>query len=306
MLLNLSDSSIKLHRLQPIRTEDADEKNEDSEPGEDEGKSDEEFELQPVSPVETGKKKSKKKGTTEGGKNKKKKRRSEITLAESEVATKKSKKSEESSDKKSANSAPEHGVTGDSTKGQEINSLKKKKGKKDKKKLTVKSRANSNFKEMDGVSLTESKTVTETEDTASTNPAVKSNGFETEVAKPKDIRVDPKKIFRIEEHEAGAEDDESDPLHQKRIDIQQAFANDDVVEEFLQEKSEIEEASKPKDIDLSLPGWGTWAGAGIKPSERKKKQFTKKAKRGPPRKDKELSHVIINEEKSKLFAKNQV
>ena len=181
--------------------------------------------------------------------------------------------------------------------------MKKKKGIKDKKKLTDKSTANSN---LDSVSLTDSKTITETEDTAWTNHAVKSNDFQTEVSKPKDIRVDPKKIFRIEEHEAGAEDGESDPLHQKRIDIQQAFANDDVVEEFLQERSEIEEASKPKDIDLTLPGWGTWAGAGIKPSERKRKQFTKKAKRGPPRKDKELSHVIINEEKSKLFAKNQV
>ena len=306
MLLNLSDSSIKLHRLQPIRTEDADEKNDDSEPGEDEGKSEEEFELQPVSPADTGKKKSKKKETIEGGKQKKKKRRSEITLAESEVSAKKSKKSEKSDDKKSANSAHEHDVTGDLTEGQEINSWKKKKGKKDKKKLTEKSTANSNFEEMDSVSLADSKTVTETEVTAWTKHAVKSNEFETEVPKPKDIRVDPKKIFRIEEHEAGAEDDESDPLHQKRIDIQQAFANDDVVEEFLQEKSEIEEASKPKDIDLSLPGWGTWAGAGIKPSERKKKQFTKKGKRGPPRKDKELSHVIINEEKSKLFAKNQV
>lgn len=290
--------------MQPIRTEDADEKNDDSEPGEDEGNSEEEFELQPVSPADTGKKKPKKKDTIEGGKKKKKKRRSEITLSESEVAAKKSKKSEKSGGKKSANSAPELGVTGDSTEGQEINSLKKNKGIKDKKKLTDKSTANSNFEEMDSVSLIDSKTMTETEDTAWTNPAVKSNDFETEVPKPKDIRVDPKKIFRIEEHETGAEDE--DPLHQKRIDIQQAFANDDVVEEFLQEKSEIEEASKPKDIDLSLPGWGTWAGAGIKPSERKKKQFTKKAKRGPPRKDKELSHVVINEEKSKLFAKNQV
>ena len=306
MLLNLTDSSIKLHRLQPIRTEDADEKNDDSEPGEDEGNSEEEFELQPVSLADTGKKKPKKKDTIEGGKKKKKKRRSEITLAESEVAAKKRKKSEKSGGKKSPNSAPEHGITGDSTERQEINSLKTKKGKKDKKKLTDKSTANSNFEEVDSVSLMDRRTVTETEDTAWTNPAVKSSDFETEVPKPKDIRVDPKKIFRIEEHEAGAEDGKSDPLHQKRIDIQQAFANDDVVEEFLQEKSEIEEASKPKDIVLSLPGWGTWAGAGIKPSERKKKQFTKKGKRGPPRKDKELSHVIINEEKSKLFAKNQV
>lgn len=122
----------------------------------------------------------------------------------------------------------------------------------------------------------------------------------------KDIRVDPKKIFRIEDHGHEVEGDDSESLKQKRIDIQQAFANDDVMEEFLTEKSEIEDAAKPKDIDLSLPGWGSWAGVGIKPSEKKKKVFTKKADPAPPRKDRNLSHVIINEETSKLFSKNQV
>ena len=85
----------------------------------------------------------------------------------------------------------------------------------------------------------------------------------------KDICVDPKKIFRIEDQGDVAGNGESDSLHQKRIDIQQAFANDDVVEEFAKEKNDIKEASKPNGIDLSLPGWGSWAGAGIKPSTRK-------------------------------------
>ena len=122
----------------------------------------------------------------------------------------------------------------------------------------------------------------------------------------KDIHVDPKKIFRIEDDGHDVESDERELLQQKRIDIQQAFANDDVMEEFVTEKSEIENAAKPKDVDLSLPGWGAWAGVGIKPSEKKKKVFTKKADPAPPRKDKNLSHVIINEEKSKLFSNTQV
>ena len=118
--------------------------------------------------------------------------------------------------------------------------------------------------------------------------------------------MDPTKIFRIEDQGNVGKDIESDSLQQKRIDIQQAFANDDVVEEFIQEKKEIEETSTPKDVDLSLPGWGSWAGAGIKPSVKKKEKFIKKADPAPPRKDKNLAHVIINEEKSQLFSRNQV
>ena len=300
MYLSLSDSSTKLHRLQPIRTEEANDDGEEDLEKLDamEGESEEEFELQPVSLTEKSTKKStknKKKKVEET--TKRKKRKSEENV--DELTVKKSKKSAKSKKKDSKTTTKEM----------------KKSGKK---------KIPSTFKdEVKSLNVSVNTNGDTTGNTAQTNFSMdasensentinhggkhveKEATNETVNSKSKDIRVDPNKIFRIEDHGNEGQDVESDSLQQKRIDIQQAFANDDVVEEFIQEKKEIEEASKPKDVDLSLPGWGSWAGAGIKPSE-KKKRFIKKADPAPPRKDKNLSHVIINEEKSKLFSKNQV
>ena len=44
------------------------------------------------------------------------------------------------------------------------------------------------------------------------------------------------------------------------------------MEEFQAEKQELEEKDKPKDIDLSLPGWGEWGGAGVEPSKKKRRR----------------------------------
>ena len=54
--------------------------------------------------------------------------------------------------------------------------------------------------------------------------------------------------------------------------IEEAFAGDDVIRDFLKEKREAMEASKPKDLDLTLPGWGEWGGMGLKPSAKKRRR----------------------------------
>ncbi|XP_045852211.1 U3 small nucleolar RNA-associated protein 14 homolog A isoform X2 [Meles meles] len=54
--------------------------------------------------------------------------------------------------------------------------------------------------------------------------------------------------------------------------IKEAFAGDDVIRDFLKEKREAVEASKPKDVDLTLPGWGEWGGMGLKPSAKKRRR----------------------------------
>ncbi|ERE65950.1 putative U3 small nucleolar RNA-associated protein 14 [Cricetulus griseus] len=77
--------------------------------------------------------------------------------------------------------------------------------------------------------------------------------------------------------------------------IKEAFAGDDVIKEFLKEKREAIQASKPKDMDLTLPGWGEWGGMDLKPSAKKRRRFLIKAPEGPPRKDKNLPNVIISE-----------
>ena len=85
------------------------------------------------------------------------------------------------------------------------------------------------------------------------------------------------------------------------------------------------ENEKVKPIDLTMPGWGDWAGAGIDPSEQKKKSTksnknrrrklvikpqevltTKEDKEQMVRKDKDLDHVIISEKKDTKIAAFQV
>ncbi|KAG0364419.1 Utp14 protein-domain-containing protein [Gamsiella multidivaricata] len=86
--------------------------------------------------------------------------------------------------------------------------------------------------------------------------------------------------------------------------VARAFANDNVVSEFEKEKMEVMEAEKPKDVDLTLPGWGSWGGKGAK---KKKNVVVKKAQPGEgieasKRKDAKLAHVIINERRDKKAA----
>ncbi|XP_030700754.1 U3 small nucleolar RNA-associated protein 14 homolog A isoform X1 [Globicephala melas] len=98
------------------------------------------------------------------------------------------------------------------------------------------------------------------------------------------------------------EDEERD----QRQMIKEAFAGDDVIRDFLKEKREAVEASKPKDVDLTLPGWGEWGGVGLKPSAKKRRRFLVKAPEGPPRKDKNLPNVILNEKRNIHAVAHQV
>uniref|UniRef100_A0A8C9IFW2 UTP14A small subunit processome component n=1 Tax=Piliocolobus tephrosceles TaxID=591936 RepID=A0A8C9IFW2_9PRIM len=99
---------------------------------------------------------------------------------------------------------------------------------------------------------------------------------------------------------------EDEEERNQRQMIKEAFAGDDVIRDFLKEKREAVEASKPKDVDLTLPGWGEWGGVGLKPSAKKRRRFLIKAPEGPPRKDKNLTNVIINEKRNIHTAAHQV
>ncbi|KAM6427257.1 U3 small nucleolar RNA-associated protein 14 homolog A [Liasis olivaceus] len=100
--------------------------------------------------------------------------------------------------------------------------------------------------------------------------------------------------------------DELESGTSQRQVIQEAFASDNVIDDFLKGKREAEEASKPKAIDLVLPGWGEWGGVGLRPSKKKKKRFLIKPAPGPPRKDRHLPHVLLNEQRNILAAAHQV
>jgi len=115
---------------------------------------------------------------------------------------------------------------------------------------------------------------------------------------PKDIGSDLPEIIGYNELEEDNED--------QRDIIAEAFADDDVVESFKAEKAALIEAKKPKDIDLTLPGWGEWGGGGAVPSKRKRKRFTVKAPPVHKRKDENSGHLILNTEKDDKLRTHQV
>lgn len=133
------------------------------------------------------------------------------------------------------------------------------------------------------------------------------------VSKGDEVNVDVTKVFTVEskpvitmapeivEGEEGTVEDDDHLMN-----IQEAFEDDDVVEAFKDEKEGVIEKGKPKPVDLTLPGWGEWGGTGIKVSEAKRRRFTKPAPPAAPRRDDNLHHVIINENRDRKLAEHQV
>ncbi|KAM9063934.1 U3 small nucleolar RNA-associated protein 14 homolog A [Sarcophilus harrisii] len=101
------------------------------------------------------------------------------------------------------------------------------------------------------------------------------------------------------------QEDCDEDITQKQL-IKEAFAGDDVITDFQREKRKTEKASEPKDIDLSLPGWGQWGGPGLVISARKRRRFLIKAPKASPRKDKCLPNVVITEKRNVHAAAHQV
>ena len=122
--------------------------------------------------------------------------------------------------------------------------------------------------------------------------------------KSKDI--DPSKMLIAKfDNDEEIDEDENDVVtkgnrltkdDKHRITLSEAFEDDDVVQEFRMEKvtwckdlnlkklnsdfqKRIENEEKVKPIDLTLPGWGDWTGAGIDPNQAKKKNKGKRGKK---------------------------
>ncbi|RIA97330.1 small-subunit processome [Glomus cerebriforme] len=88
--------------------------------------------------------------------------------------------------------------------------------------------------------------------------------------------------------------------------VARAFANDNVIKEFEAEKQAIIEDDEPKEQDLTLPGWGSWSGKGVKKPKKKKLVLAKPLPGGieaSKRKDAKLQYVIINEKRIKKAKK---
>ncbi|CAO1634421.1 unnamed protein product [Parajaminaea phylloscopi] len=97
--------------------------------------------------------------------------------------------------------------------------------------------------------------------------------------------------------------------------IAEAFAGDDVAADFAAEKARIAAEDAPKEIDNSLPGWGSWGGKGVKTNrksgaaKRKEAELKRQHTIQVPgldvskRKDAGVNNVIINERKDKKASK---
>ena len=81
---------------------------------------------------------------------------------------------------------------------------------------------------------------------------------------------------------------------------------DNVIDEFKKEKKTLVDSKKPKDLDLTLPGWGEWGGGGLMPSKRKRRRFTIKAPPAEKRRDENSGHLILNTDKDTKLRKHQV
>jgi U3 small nucleolar RNA-associated protein 14 len=89
--------------------------------------------------------------------------------------------------------------------------------------------------------------------------------------------------------------------------IRKGFAGDEVVAQFEAEKRAIMEDEEDKIVDNTLPGWGSWTGAGIgKKAEKRNKNKVMTKQPGiakEKRKDAKLDRVIINEKRVKKIGK---
>ena len=106
------------------------------------------------------------------------------------------------------------------------------------------------------------------------------------------------------------EDDEAErlPFVLRNQDlVRKAFAGDEVVADFAKEKQQIIKDDEEKIIDNTLPGWGTWTGAGVSKKQEKRNKGKILVKEPgiakEKRQDAKLDRVIINEKSVKKNSK---
>lgn len=102
-----------------------------------------------------------------------------------------------------------------------------------------------------------------------------------------------------------ADDDEEAslpaPFMRNQDLVREAFAGDEVVADFIEEKEGIMREEEEKTIDATLPGWGSWTGAGISRKQERRNHGKVLVKvDGIPkgnRQDAKLDRVIITEKR---------
>ncbi|OAX78380.1 hypothetical protein ACJ72_07312, partial [Emergomyces africanus] len=114
------------------------------------------------------------------------------------------------------------------------------------------------------------------------------------------------------DHDGEDDDDDDDdddnarvPVLLKNADlVKKAFAGDEVLADFSKEKLDTVQEEGDQVIDTTLPGWGSWTGAGLtkrekKQAKAKRSSVTEEGVKADKRKDAKLDRVIINEKRVK-------
>ncbi|XP_045500648.1 U3 small nucleolar RNA-associated protein 14 homolog A [Colias croceus] len=126
-----------------------------------------------------------------------------------------------------------------------------------------------------------------------TQPETKAN---SDIDPNRFIEVKPKYLnTAVPQGENDLDELDDDEQIVPKVDIEEVFEEDDVVASFRQEKQDEIDNERPKEIDLSLPGWGNWGGKGVKVPKRRKNRFISKPIPRPTRRDENKGDVIINE-----------
>ncbi|KAI7870389.1 small-subunit processome [Spinellus fusiger] len=159
----------------------------------------------------------------------------------------------------------------------------------------------------DDVKLDLSKTLTISSAKANTNAKANANANAKSKKKQKTNKATAVVTSTAESDDDNEEEDARLEFTQREL-VARAFAHDNVVAEFEEEKKKVVAEDDDKVEDLTLPGWGTWGGSGVKAPKKKKVLFTRTIKGIAPekRKDNKLANVIINERKNKKAEKYQV
>ncbi|XP_036325664.1 U3 small nucleolar RNA-associated protein 14 homolog A [Rhagoletis pomonella] len=96
--------------------------------------------------------------------------------------------------------------------------------------------------------------------------------------------------------------DEQERMHMdQQMTISEAFEDDDIIADFTNDKKKDTEITNAE-IDLFMPGWGSWAGAGISAEQQnanKNKRLVLKLAKKEKRRDDNKGSLYINESASK-------
>ncbi|KAG8767247.1 hypothetical protein FRC12_006374 [Ceratobasidium sp. 428] len=124
----------------------------------------------------------------------------------------------------------------------------------------------------------------------------------TDQPKGGEVQVDA--AYQDSEDEGSDVGERGPTTFKQRELVAMAFAGDNVVEDFITEKQRVIEEDAPKEVDTTLPGWGSWGGHGTKKSAPRPNLIKKiTGVEASKRADAGKSHVIISEKKDKKAAK---